>query len=563
VENSSHSNKILVIGLDAATFDLIKPWIGEGKLPTFDFLLKHGSYGNLKSVPNTNSAPAWTSFVTGHNPGKHGIFYFDEPIQGTYNRRYINGSYRKTKALWNYFSDAGKKVGVINVPLTYPAEEVNGFMIAGLDTPGLGSKGFTYPESLARDLKSRLGNYIIEPGIPGLIKAGKKELAVKRLLATIEKRHAYAEFLMEHNPWDLFIVVFTAIDLAQHFFWKDMDPSHPQHDVQEASAYGDTILRVYQKIDQTIASLLKKSKNATIILLSDHGGGFNQRGAEFINPWLAEIGLLKYKNTNVKKHVISGLESLVRLIDKSFSREVKLKLAKLFPRLREKVESATLTKDIDWSSTKAFAFGARDEIWINLVGREPQGVIHKGEEYEKIRDLIIEKLTDSVDLKTDEKTVKKVYRREEIYHGDYLYKAPDLFVQWRQDFVISGLKNKGQTIPNTNLDDTTTKIPDQSGGHRENGIFLLMGPQIKEDFCTEGAEITDLAPTILYLSGQPIPEDMDGKILTRAIKDDYLTENPPRSQKMGTRAASTEEEKYSEKEAERIEKLLKDMGYID
>jgi hypothetical protein len=136
-------------------------------------------------------------------------------------------------------------------------------------------------------------------------------------------------------------------------------------------------------------------------------------------------------------------------------------------------------------------------------------------------------------------------------------------VQWRQDFVISGLKNKGQTIPNTNLDDTTTKIPDQSGGHRENGIFLLMGPQIKEDFCTEGAEITDLAPTILYLSGQPIPEDMDGKILTRALKDDYLTENPPRSQKMGTRAASTEEEKYSEKEAERIEKLLKDMGYID
>ena len=106
-------------------------------------------------------------------------------------------------------------------------------------------------------------------------------------------------------------------------------------------------------------------------------------------------------------------------------------------------------------------------------------------------------------------------------------------------------------------------MPDQSGGHRKNGIFLLIGPQIKKGFHADSADIVDLAPTILYLSGLPIPEDMDGKILTQAIKDHYINENPPQFRKIGTRAVSMKEEKYSEKEAERIEKILKDMGYID
>ncbi|HEM61767.1 MAG TPA: hypothetical protein ENO24_05715, partial [Chloroflexi bacterium] len=278
--------RILVIGLDGATFDLIKPWIAEARLPTLGRLMEEGVHGNLRSVPNLNSAPAWSSFATGTNPGKHGIFYFDERVPNTYTKRYLNGSHRVGKSFWKLLSDQGKTVCVINVPMTFPADELNGVMLAGLDSPGVQSEGFAYPPSILKELSSRVGDYIIEPGIPGYMKAGKKDQALARLFEAVDKRLNYARYLLAKYPWQLFVVVFTATDAVQHFFWKDMDPRHPEHDPQEARVYGDAILKVYQRMDEVVLTLLQEARPSTTIIVSDHGGGFNQRGAEYLNPWL-------------------------------------------------------------------------------------------------------------------------------------------------------------------------------------------------------------------------------------------------------------------------------------
>jgi predicted AlkP superfamily phosphohydrolase/phosphomutase len=546
-----NKNKVLVIGVDGATFDLIKPWVDQGKLPTFAKLMKKGASGNLNSTPNTNSASAWASFATGNSPGKHGIYYFDELVFGTYQKRYINSTFRKSKALWNYVSDAGKKVGVINVPMTFPAEEVNGFMIAGVDTPGIWSKGFTYPVSFFKDLQAAIGDYTIEADVPHLIRAGKKKSAVTSLLETIDKRYAATKHLMKHYPWDLFIVVFTATDAAQHFFWADMDP-----------AFDSVIFQIYQRINDVISRILEDAGNSSIVVLSDHGGGFNQRGAEYLNIWLNKIGLLNYKETNkLEKNLVRAFEAIYHLVDRGFSRKAKQKLVKILPGLREKVEAATHFQNIDWSLTKAFSDGARDEIWINLKGREPEGTVEPGEEYEKLRDFIIQELSESHDIKTGKKVAQGVYRREEIYTGKYVFKAPDIYVNWQREFIISGLQSRDQSLSYKQY--KHIKPPLWSGGHRENGILFLSGSKIKENYGLVNSRIIDITPTILYLLGLPIPNDIDGRVIQEAINDDYLRGHAPLYKSIETESVTATEKDYSEDEADKIKKKLKAMGYID
>lgn len=557
--------KILIIGLDGATLDLIKPWVVEGKLPNMARLLEEGTHGPLRSVPNMNSAPAWTSFATGKNPGKHGIFYFDERIPGTYERRYLNGGHRAGKSFWRILSEAGKRVIVINVPMTYPAEEVNGILLAGLDSPGIESPGFAYPPSILDELRSNVGDYIIEPGIPGFIKAGKKDLALKRLYQTIDRRVAYARYLMSNYPWDLAIVVFTATDAVQHFFWKDMDPSHPEHDEQEAGLFGDTIFKVYQRMDEVIETLIREAGDAITIIMSDHGGGFNQRGAEYLNPWLEMMGYLSYSkpSDNVLKRMrgilLKQLAFLYRQLDRHFPRELKLKLATLLPGLRTRVETAIRLKDIDWSRTLAFADGARDEIWINLAGREPKGTVQP-EDYESVRSAIIEALSKCRDPANGKRVVEWAYRREEIYWGPYVNKAPDICIRWRTDFVISGLVTDGVRASRGVL--SPLRAPN-NGGHRLNGTLTIKGQNIKKGTKIEGAQIIDLAPTILYLWGESIPRDMDGRVLEGVFEPRFLANNP-----ITFRDPEAEErtdygqEGYTEEEKREIEERLKGMGYL-
>jgi len=558
------TNKVLIIGVDGATFELIKPWVAEGKLPAFSRLLEEGAHGFLRSTPNENSASAWVSFATGNNPGKHGIFYFDEQIFGTYKRRYLNASFRNSKAIWNYANEAGKNIAVINVPISYPAESINGLMIAGIDSPGTWSKRFCYPPDLTKRLESILGKYIIEPGIPQLIKAGKKDAAVDLLLKTEETRCSYAKYLMSHFPWDLFIVVFTATDAVQHFFWKDMDPTHPEHKEEAFRRHGDAIFKIYQNIDASVSDLLSASGDATVFIMSDHGGGFNQRGAEYLNPWLTEMGLIKFKGTQDWRRVAGGaIQTLYHYIDKHFSREKKLRLIRLLPGMRERVEAAMVYQKIDWPATRAYNDGARDEIWINLKGREPNGTVQQGAEYEQLRDFVIQNLMNIRDIRNGEKVVRRAYRREEIYHGEHVHKAPDIHVQWRQDFVISGLCSDSSARQSARKVYSSIKPPLCSGGHRENGIAIIRGPQIKRRHDFGKAEIIDLAPTILYLLGFPVPEEMDGRILRQAIEEQYWELHPPVYRPIDTRYESSSEEDYSPEEKEKIWERLKGMGYID
>ncbi len=563
-----NGQRVLIIGLDGATLDIIEPMAREGKLPTFARLMREGSYGRLESVPNTWSPAAWTSFMTGTNPGKHGILYFDKRIPGSYESRYISGASRSGHTFWEALSNMGKRVGVVNVPMTYPAQHLNGFMIAGLDAPGLDSPGFAYPSELQDEL-GRMG-YIIQPGIQTYIKSGRLAEGAHRLYETTNKRAATVHYLMDAYPdWDLFVVVFNQLDAAQHAYWRYMDGNHLEHDPEAARELGHVIPDLYIKLDHEVGRLISRCPNTIVIVMSDHGFGFKQEGAFYINEWLAAQGLLAYtkaidrSGSSLRSLAVSMLRWGHYQIDKNLTRDTKLRLMRVVPGLRGKVESAIRLGGVDWSKTQAFCDNARDEIWINLKGRFPQGIVTEGAEYNALCQRISEELMTWRDTETGVPLVKRVYRREELYHGPNLYETPDLLVRWR-DVQIHGVRAGDFILRRDNLRKSASQSP-VSGGHRFHGILFLHGPGIRQGIKLTGPSIMDIAPTISYLFNAGISSDFDGRVLLDVFED-YLIQKTSPGQSDQSRAHGDLPDQptigYSEEEVEQIAERLRGLGYF-
>ena len=567
--NQDKKNKVLVIGLDGATFDLIDPWVEQGKLPVLAKCLKEGTRSELLSTPLSNSAQAWSSFITGKNPGKHGIYDFFETLSDSYGVHFLNASFRKGKSLWRLASDAGKKVGVMNVPITYPPETINGFLIPGLDSPGIDGN-FAYPKGLMDEVNQHVGEYILEAGIWGYIRRGKPDIALEKLLEMVKTRTATAKYLMQRKAWDLFVVVYTATDKVQHHFWKYMDPTRPEF--RTSSPYADAILDVYREIDDSVGQLMAVAGDASVIIMSDHGAGPSSRRTMYINRWLHKEGFLHFKDSSGVtggfsrlKHEL--LERTDNQVKKLLPRKGKEIILRLLPRLRDRVDSVLFLPGIDWSRTVAYSRENHPAIFINTKGREAEGIVEPGRNCERIRNEIIEKLQNLRCTDTGQPIAGQIFKREDVYHGPETFRGPDIIFQWNRFLYVhrpsgSGLnKNFLETLDDQTLHKSENSIR-PSGIHRDHGIFIAFASHFKKNHAiNEGAKIYDIAPTILYLLGLPIAGDMDGRVLEGAIDDQYLKDVP-----IETRNSKSKEESpkgFGLDETRAIQERLKGLGYID
>ncbi len=571
--------KVMIIGLDGAALDMLVPWMDAGELPGLSRLMREGGSGPLESVPNMRSAAAWTSFQTGKNPGKHGILEFYERIPNTYDIRFVSGRTRDGESFFKIASEAGKCVAVMNVPMTYPADEVNGALIAGLDAPGKKSQGFSWPPDLLRDLEAQAGEYVLEPGLTGCIVNGEMDKAVELLFQEIESKKAASRYLMKTVPWDLFVTVFRSTDAVHHCFWKYYDSQHPQHEKDEAARYGDVMLRTYQAIDAFILEALENLDSETMVLVvSDHGCGPKHPASNQINSLLEAHGFLGYESGGAG----SG-GALTRLLGGLYKwtiaktpRGTKELLWRLFPAFRDRVQSRLCFAGIDWSRTRAFSDTLFPAIWINVKGREPCGIVEPGEAYDRVCAEIKEAVMKCRDAETGEPIVQEVLHRDEIYSGPYVDKAPDLLIRWREDIPIQGIKLPEQDVSRSAQAAERAVapfIPGEdyrviSGDHQLNGVLLFRGPGGNggEGKRIQDASLMDIAPTVLYALGLPVPDDMDGKVLNGLFSEGYQRDNPVRKVKADTRAAqapSGEKDYQDEQEEEKIKERLRGLGYLE
>ena len=303
--------KVLIIGLDGGTFDLIKPWVNEGKLPNITRLMHSGAHSNLQSTIPPMTFPAWNAFMTGKNPGKHGVFDFMERKNGTYELEIKNALHRKSETIWKIASNYGKRCAVIGIPVTYPPEEINGIMISGFDAPVLDAR-IMYPKELFNELKEKVGEYIVSPNFSQDLREGNIDKALKALIHSIDRKADTAKYILKREIWDLFMIAFGETDAVMHHFWKYHDKNSPQRtkNINNNIDY-DPIYEIYNRIDNHIGELLKIStEETTVILMSDHGAGGAGDKVIYLNKFLELNGLLQFKHLPIKKYFNKRLDEL-------------------------------------------------------------------------------------------------------------------------------------------------------------------------------------------------------------------------------------------------------------
>jgi len=536
-------NKVAILGIDGASPVLIKRWRNE--LPNLNQLMGGGVYGDLESTIPPVTCPAWPCMFTGRNPGKIGMYGFiSVDVNDDYSIKISSSQNYQQWSLWKMLNDAGIPVGILNLAMTFPPHKMDGFLVCGIGAPASGRSEYTYPSWLKHELEKAVPGYEPLPPVDMTIH-GKEAEYNKILEREIDNRCKAAKYLMDPFSWELFVSVFFAIDSAQHYFWKHMDDSHPEHKGEE---YQDVIKHFYIKVDYAIGELINKLPEETnIIVVSDHG--FQTCHRDFVvNRWLEKQGLLTLLQQ--AKHSSGGLlfwrirDSLLSTMNPRIVKFIasilpEWLMMKLSIRKKEGYLIAQFYRSIDWSKTLAYCQGGTGAIRINLKGREPAGIVEPGNDYEKLLDKIICKLREINDPESGKKINISVFKGREVYSGEHADEGPDIVFYFDKYMPVGGGWNES----------SEWRMPSRPGWHARNGTFIACGPDIKSSGKkVDNLKIYDITPTVLHMFGLPVSDDIDGRVLTEIFKADS---------KPGKVAVKKSDTRQKDKIQNRIMKLKK------
>lgn len=470
--------RVLLVGLDGLEPAVADRMVNARRLPVLARLMAEGCAGRLQSTFPANSAPAWTSCRTGVNPGKHGAFGFWR--RSGYEWPLVSSADIGAATLEQILSRRGRRVCSLNVPLTFPPRPVNGVMVTGLPTPGMRSD-FTFPAAVADHLRTRIPDYQAD-GFGDL-----DTLDAGHLSAQLARRHAArrdaALWLLGQERWDLFMVVFTLADKVQHMLWGETEARETEG--APGGEPGAAVEAAYETLDATLGRLLEATgSETTVIVMSDHGFG-PCRHLFHVNVWLREHGFLRLHR---------GHKLRVR------------RLRRPARGWRPRVELGPPRLRVDWRRTRAFGglYVECPGLWLNIKGREPDGVITTGTEQ---RDLSVRLADDLLACRDDEGSplLRAVVPRDDIYAGLHAAGAPDMLLMPHDE----GIRLMGQFTIRSSLEATANSVENR-GSHRPVGVLYARGPGCGalREACVS---IMDVAPTVLHALDEAVPRYMDGR----------------------------------------------------
>jgi predicted AlkP superfamily phosphohydrolase/phosphomutase len=517
----------LVIGLDGATFDVIRPLVSEGKLPNLARLMREGSSAELASTVPPVTFPAWSAFLTGLAPGRHGIFDFTQKVEGRYRVRFVNASDRAGDSLFRQVTNEGGSVLALGIPATFPPEPVRGLLVSGFDAPvsaGTDSSSASDPALYDR-IAAKAGPWMRPEINESAAEADFHERAVGSLLSRIERKTQFAlEGLKQlreggkRGP-DLFAIVFSESDTVGHHYWRDHDRASPRHDPSASAARKGAITAVYEKLDQACGQLRAAfGESERCMVISDHGMGAASDRIVHLGRYLEECGL------TTRKQASFAAGPLAKAARDTALRHLPPGVAQfIFRRTRgaaAQVESAVRFGGFDWTRTQAFSEEANTQpgVWLNVAGREASGCVAAGD-YERVRDDVIEALLDWK-LSGNDRVVARARRREEAYEGPFTSRAPDVVVELALD------EGRGLSlVPTPWSDGERTSVRRLSGEelaggrgrgmngtHRPDGIFIAAGFETETATADAKLALVDVAPTVLESMGAgPLSHEPDGR----------------------------------------------------
>ena len=565
----SRTSRVMILGLDGATWTLLRRFARDGTMPNLSSFLERGCSTELISQVPPVTATAWSSFVTGLNPGKHGVFEFllrkkalVEEARSPHNifgEVPVNSELRDGIPIWVLAGEAGMKSVVKGVPITYPPDTIEGVMLSGFLTP-FGKRDFTRPPEVLDEIEARFGPYKLYHR-QVYSKRGISDV-LDELDGVLDFDINVTRYLMGRTDWNLFISHFWGTDRASHELWHLLDESHPRHDEDEARKYGPRLRAFYSSLDEGLRQIIEAAPDADVIIASDHGFGPIHTYLSF-NMWLVNQGLLKLKSgvmTSLKRmsYRLGLTPTLLYRLSMALGL-AKYRLSGGFhsrQRMQMLIHRFFLSlADVDWRRTRAYSRGNYGQIYINLKGREPWGAVEPGADYEAARNEVRDRLLEVTAPGTGEKLFERVYFREEIYEGPYVDEAPDIV------FVPKDMAYKALGTLDFTSGNFMDPVRGNSGDHRLNGIFLGLGPSFVKGSEIEPLSILDIAPTVLYLLGLPIPRAMDGKIAEAALSDERLRLSEPEyvdREVLGRVGAG----RMSPEDRDDIKRRLEGIGYI-
>ena len=497
--------RLLVIGLQEATMDIIGPWAEQGLLPNMARMISDGVRGHVVGKLPLATPHSWANILTGMGAGRHGIYdYWQRGPDGCF-RESDSGSFCEAP-IWDRLRGSDLASGYVNLPLTWPVPQVNGFVVAGSGAPAVTRKVFSPPE-LYDGLVAATGPYRPDSVFPG----GRKRADYLGLFEReIPRTTAAFERLLVTRPWQFAIVYFVDAAMAQHYFWADMETETADN------PYRGIVSTAYQCLDEAIGRLVTAAgPDANVFVVSECGAGRLRFGIQ-INTWLEQQGLLQRNGLHFRRPWRAASDRVRRTAKRILPATIKTAIAGSSTSIRNWARSSGTVLDLDWGRTRAFSRGKEGSIFVNLKGRDPNGVVEPGRDYEAVRDAIIDDLGELKDPETNEPAASRVFRREELFEGPFLEWAPDLLVEWHNAMYMPDEQEqfpgevfvtrwrKGMSWPTT-------------GSHRYEGVLLAAGPGIASRVDVGDVSQLDLLPTWLQLLRQEVPTGLDGRILEEAI----------------------------------------------
>ncbi len=540
----------VVIGLDGAAWHLLDPMIAAGAMPRLERLRERGAWGRLASTVPTYTPPAWTSAATGVNPGRHGIYGFTEGHAQAPEQRLMHSGLMRAPAIWDMANAQGVRVGVYNLPLTYPPRPVDGWMVSGMMTPGYGehlhgfaswSGGTGSSDDLEARILSWAPGYVVD--VSADYEQDWRDAALcERTLASLRQRYDVLRGLLETDPVPLVFAVLEAPDRLQHVYYRYMDPSDPMYGSAAARALQERIAECFAAMDRIVGLLADHAgDDGGVVVCSDHG----------FTAWEVSV----HTNTLLQRWGYLRLKPGARLLQSRVARAaVPLGRRLLSRRLARRAKGATFAA-IDWSATRAFASPIPLQgVFVNLRGREPFGTVAP-EELEAVKDELagrFERLTDPVGTPVTD----RVWRSEEVFTGDVVPGGPDLLPVLR-DHRYELDDELFHRDPFTDVSD----LP--RGVHHPDGIVVVAGA----DAATRpglDASVMDVTPTVLHLAGLAVPEGLDGRVIEEALAPEALTRRPVRTTSPPAPPGSDrgDDSPYSREEEAMIEESLRGLGYL-
>ncbi|MFX1453342.1 MAG: alkaline phosphatase family protein [Promethearchaeota archaeon] len=454
--------KLMIIGLDCATpKTLFEDFLND--CPNIKKMVTNGVYGKLRTCDPPITIPAWMVMSTGKKAGTLGLYGFRHRKSNSYDDFWIATSQKiKEPKVWDIIAKKGLKSCILGIPPTYPVQPINGWAVSGFITPDITSE-YTYPPSLKEEIKNNIGKYILDANF----RVEDKSILLNEIYEMTRVQFKTVKYLIQNKDWDYFKFVIIGLDRFHHAFWKYYDKDHPKY--KEANIFENEMKKYYQYLDQEVGEILNLvDENTTTMIVSDHGAKA-MKGLICINMALEKLGLLKFK-------------------------------------IKPKPKTRLANAEIDWNNTYAWGWGGYyARIFLNIVGREPHGIIKK-ENYEAMRDKIIKSLKSLKDNNGKHMNTK-VFKPEELFetiNGD----APDLMVyfddlNWRSAGTVG--------YDSMYLDENDTG-PDDAV-HDWFGVYIIFNPKKKLGKNLGTKSILDIAPTSLNILGFDIPKDMEGNVI--------------------------------------------------